>query len=60
MIEKKFTLKIVSNTLVLLPVKRNLQFITVSNIKIETVQSYINRNGAIIQLATKVRKYKLS
>lgn len=58
MIKKKYTLKIVSNTLILLPVKKNLQFITVSNLKIETVDSYINRNGAIIQLATKVKKYK--
>jgi len=58
MIKKKYTLKIVSNTLILLPVKKNRQFITVSNLKIETVDSYINRNGAIIQLATKVKKYK--
>ena len=58
MIIKKFTLKIVSKNLSLLRIKRNPQYITVGNIKIETVESYINRSGSIIQLASKSRKRK--
>lgn len=58
MIIKKFTLKIVSKNLSLLRIKRNPKYITVGNIKIETVESYINRSGSIIQLASKSRKRK--
>jgi hypothetical protein len=58
--KEKFSLTIVSKTIQLQPSKTNPQYITVSNIKIETVQSYLNRNGKIIQVANKNRKTKAS
>jgi hypothetical protein len=56
MIKKKFILKITPTSLLLLPVKKNQQFITVSNIKIETVDSFLNRSGSIIPLVTKNKR----
>lgn len=53
---KKFQFKIVSSTVKLTKHKINSQFIFVNNIKIETVESYLDRGGMIIHVATKVRR----
>lgn len=52
----KFILKIITTEIKLYSNKENYQFINVSNIKIETVESYVKRNGEIIQLDYRSRE----
>ena len=58
MFKRKSTFRIFSQSFRLLAKSKNPEFITVSNIKIETVESFIKRRGSIIQVATKVRRSK--